>query len=235
MGVIPIPTTASAVVIAANVALYALCWYMTQNTEAAQLYGAPSMGGIDGNVLMRLGAKAPQIITEHQVWRLVTAMFLHAGLLHIGMNMWCLVDLGPQVESLFSTTKFTVFYLVTGIFGFILSTFWAPYGMSVGASGAIMGLIGILIGASYHHGQLGRDVRSNLWKWLIYIAVFGFFFAVDNAAHIGGLVSGLAIGYLVPEGEPETRPSETAWNISAVLSVLVIAGSFVLMAMQLPH
>ena len=105
--------------------------------------------------------------------------------------------------------------------------------MSVGASGAIMGLIGILIGASYHHGQLGRDVRSNLWKWLIYIAVFGFFFAVDNAAHIGGLVSGLAIGYLVPEGEPETRPSETAWNISAVLSVLVIAGSFVLMAMQL--
>ncbi len=233
MGVIPIPTTASAVVIAANLALYALCWYMTQNTEAAQFSGPPPMGGIDGNVLIRLGAKTPQIISAHQVWRLVTAMFLHAGIFHIGMNMWCLVDLGPQVESLFSTTKFTVFYLVTGIFGFVVSTFWAPYGMSVGASGAIMGLIGIMIGASYHHGRLGGDIRSSLWKWVIYIAIFGFFFPVDNAAHLGGLVSGLAIGYLVPEGEPETRPSENLWNSLAVFSVLIIAASFVLMTLQL--
>jgi rhomboid protease GluP len=240
MGVIPIPTTASAVVIAANLALYALCWYMTQNTEAAQFYGPPPMGGIDGNILMRLGAKAPQIIVEHQVWRLVTAMFLHAGLLHIGMNMWCLVDLGPQVESLFSTTKFTVFYLVTGVGGFLLSLAWSPGGVSVGASGAVVGLIGILIGASYHHGQLGRDIRNNLWKWVIYIAVLGMLGpslggGIDNAAHIGGLVCGLALGYFVPEGEPTTRPSENLWNALAVLSVLVIAGSFVLMTMHLPH
>ena len=59
MGVIPIPTTASSVIVVANLALYAISWYMTQNTEAAQLYGAPSMGGIDGHVLLRLGAKAP--------------------------------------------------------------------------------------------------------------------------------------------------------------------------------
>ena len=240
MGVIPIPTTASAVFIVANLALYALCWYMTQNTEAAQFYGPPPMGGIDGNILMRLGAKAPQIIMEHQVWRLVTAMFLHAGLLHIGMNMWCLVDLGPQVESLFSATKFTCFYLVTGVGGFLLSLAWSPGGVSVGASGAVVGMIGILIGASYHHGQLGRDIRSNLWKWVIYIAVLGMLGpslggGIDNAAHIGGLVCGLALGYFVPEGEPATRPSENLWNALAVLSVLVIGGSFVLMTMHLPH
>jgi rhomboid protease GluP len=232
MGVIPIPTTASSVIIVANLALYVICWYMTQNTEAAQLYGAPSMGGISTDVLVRLGAKAPYILAG-QWWRLVTAMFLHAGLLHIGMNMWCLVDLGPQVESLFGTTKFTVLYLATGVAGFVLSTWWSPFGVSVGASGAIMGLIGILIGASFHHGQLGKEIRSQLWRWVIYIAIFGIFFAVDNAAHFGGLGAGLALGYFIPEGEPATRPSENLWNTLAVLSVLVIAGSFVLMTLQL--
>jgi rhomboid protease GluP len=190
------------------------------------------MGGIDGQVLLQLGAKAPYILAG-QWWRLVTAMFLHAGLLHIGMNMWCLVDLGPEVESLFSTTKFTVLYLVTGVAGFILSFLWSPNGMSVGASGAIMGLIGILIGASFHHGHMGKAYRSQLWKWVIYIAIFGLIFAVDNAAHFGGLIAGLALGYVVPEGEPATHPSENLWNALAVVSVLVIAASFVLMALQL--
>lgn len=234
MGVIPIPTTATSVLVIANLALYGISWYMTQNSVNAQLYGAPAMGGIDGNVLLRLGAKAPYIFPPYnQWWRLVTAMFLHAGLLHIGMNMWCLVDLGPEVESLFTATKFLVLYLVTGVIGFLLSFWWSPFGMSVGASGAIMGLIGILIGASFHHGHLGKEYRSQLWKWVIYIAIFGLFFAVDNAAHLGGLASGLVLGYLIPEGEPATRPSENLWNTLAVLSVLIIAGSFVMMALQL--
>ena len=236
MGVIPIPTTATSVMVVACLALYAISWYMTQNTEAAQLYGAPAMGGIDARVLLRLGAKAPYILPPYnQWWRLVTAIFLHAGLLHIGMNMWCLVDLGPEVESLFNTTKFIVLYLATGVAGYVLSLWWSPGGLSIGASGAIMGLIGILIGASFHHGHLGKEYRSQLWRWVIYIAIFGLFFAVDNAAHFGGLIAGLALGYLVPEGEPATRPSENLWNSLAVLSVLIIAGSFVLMALQLGH
>jgi rhomboid protease GluP len=105
--------------------------------------------------------------------------------------------------------------------------------MSVGASGAIMGLIGILIGASFHHGHLGKEYRSQLWRWVFYIAIFGIFFAVDNAAHFGGLASGLVLGYLIPEGESATRPSENLWNALAVLSVLVMGASFVLMALQL--
>lgn len=232
MGVVPIPTTASAVIIVANLALYAISWYMTQNGGAAQLGASSSLGGISGQVLLRLGAKAPYIFMG-QWWRLVTAMFLHAGLLHIGMNMWCLMDLGPQVESLFSTPKFIVLYLATGIAGFLLSIWWAPMGLSVGASGAILGLVGILIGASYHHGQLGSAIRSSLWRWVMYIAIFGILFRADNAAHAGGLVSGLALGYFVAEGDPATRPAENLWNALAVLSVLVIAGSFVMMALQI--
>ena len=163
--------------------------------------------------------------------RMPSNMSLPVG--SFGMNMWCLVDLGPAVESLFSATKFTVFYLVTGVAGFLLSLWWAPGGHSVGASGAILGLIGILIGASFHHGHLGKEYRSQLWRWVMYIAIFGIFFAVDNAAHFGGLIAGLVLGYLIPEGEPATRPSENLWNALAVLSVLIIAVSFVLMALQL--
>ena len=232
LGIIPVPTTATSAVVVANLVLYAISWYMTQKTASTQLYGAPAMGGINGEVLWRLGAKAPYILMG-QWWRLVTAIFLHADLLHIGMNMWCLVDLGPQVESLFNSAKFTVLYLVTGVIGFVASLFLHPGGSSVGASGAILGLIGILIGASFHHGHLGKEYRSQLWRWVIYIAIFGIFFNVDNAAHFGGLASGLVLGYLVPEGEPVTLASESLWNTLAVLSVLIIAGSFVLMAMQL--
>jgi rhomboid protease GluP len=232
LGVIPVPSSATSAIAAVTIALYGISWYMTATSASAQLNGPPTMGGISGEVLLRLGAKSPYILIG-QWWRLVTAIFLHAGLFHIGMNLWCLFDLGPEVESLFSTAKFMVFYLVTGVAGFVLSLWWSPLGMSVGASGAILGLIGVLIGASFHHGHLGREYRGQLWRWVIYIAIFGLFFAVDNAAHFGGLAAGGLLGYLVPEGEAETRAGQNLWNTLAVLAIVIIAGSFALMALQL--
>ena len=232
-GLIPVPSTATSALVAVNIALYAVTWYLTANAASAGGGSISLMGGIDPRVLLRLGAKFGPLIYHGQWWRLVTAMFLHAGLLHIGMNLWCLFDLGPTVESLFSTTKFLVAYLITGVAGFLLSLWWSPGGLSIGASGAILGLVGILIGATFHHGQLGRDYRRQLWRWVIYIFIFGLFFSVDNAAHLGGLAVGAVLGYVVPEGEPETRASENFWNALAVLSALVIAGSFALMALQL--
>ncbi len=233
LGVIPIPGTATSTLVAVNIAMYALTWYLSQ---AASSEGG-GMGDIRGDVLVRLGATAGPWVFAGQWWRLVTAMFLHAGLLHIGMNLWCLIALGPAVESLFPTTKFVVLYLVTGVAGFLLSGWWRP-GPSVGASGAILGLIGILIGVSFRHGSLGQASRGQLWVWVIYIFVQGlvggfFGFGTDNAAHLGGLVTGLALGYVIPEGEPPTRAGENLWNALAVLSVLIIAGSFALMALQL--
>ena len=227
MGIIPIPSTATSAIVAVTIALYGISWYMTATSGTMQ-----AMGGISGEVLLRLGAKSPYIFAG-QWWRLVTAIFLHAGLLHIGMNLWCLFDLGPEVESLFSTAKFVVFYLVTGVLGFVLSLWWRPMGMSIGASGAICGLIGILIGASFHHGHLGKAYRGQLWRWVIYIAIFGIFLPIDNAAHFGGLIAGIVLGYVVPEGDAETQSSQNFWNALAGLSVVIIAGSFALMALQL--
>ena len=137
------------------------------------------------------------------------------------------------MELLFSTTKFIVLYLATGIFGFLVSLVWSPFGTSVGASGAVLGLIGILIGATFHHGRAGKAYRGELVRWVIYIFVIGLLFRTDNAAHLGGLTAGVALGYFVPEGEPATHTSDKVWNTLAVLSVLIIAGSFALMALQI--
>lgn len=234
-GVIPVPTSANTIIIAFTIIIYAVTWFMTQRAASAAMQSAPSLGGISTQILLRMGAKSPQIILMGQWWRLVTAIFLHAGLIHIGFNLWCLFDVGPMVESLFSAQKYVVLYLVTGVFGYVVSLFWAPGGVSIGASGAIMGLIGILIGASYHLGSMGKDLRRQLWKWVIYIAIFGLLpmFSIDNAAHFGGFVSGFVLGYLVSTGEPQTRASENLWNALAVISVIVIAGSFALMALNL--
>jgi rhomboid protease GluP len=235
-GVIPVPSTANSAVIIFIIILYAISWALTQRAASASLHSAPALGGISPTVLVELGAKGPWILAG-QYWRLVTAVFLHAGLIHIGFNLWCLFDIGPMVESLFCGSKYIVIFLVTGVFGYVLSLIWSPFGMSIGASGAIMGLIGVMITASYRLGSMGRELRRQLWKWVIYIAIFGLIpiFSVDNAAHLGGFISGLALGYLIPDGEPRTRGSENLWNTLAVVSVAITAGSFALMALQLGH
>jgi rhomboid protease GluP len=235
-GLIPMPSTANTSVIIFTVILYVISWVLTQRTASASLQSAPPLGGVSSGVLMELGAKGPWIFAG-QYWRLVTAIFLHAGLIHIGFNLWCLFDVGPMVESLFSGSKYIVMYLATGVFGFIVSALWSPFGLSIGASGAIMGLIGILIGASFHLGSMGKDLRRQLWRWVIYIAIFGLLpmFSVDNAAHFGGFILGLLLGYIIATGEPQTRGSENLWNTLAVVSVLIIAGSFALMALNLTH
>lgn len=232
MGIIPTPTSATSMVAAAIVLMFVVEWFLTQRAGGPGHSGG-LFGGIQSMVMLRLGAKFGPFIYAGQWWRLVTAIFLHAGLLHIGLNLWVLFDISPEVESLFGTSKFVVFFLVTGVFGYVVSLWWMPMVLSLGASGAIMGLIGVLIGATFHHGRMGKDYRSMLWRWVIYIAIFGLFFNVDNAAHFGGLGAGMLLGYLIPEGTPATRPAENLWNALAVLSVIIIAGSLALMALQI--
>lgn len=235
-GIIPVPSTANSIIVGFTVVMYVISWVMTQRLASATMQSAPALGGIAAQVLQRLGAKSP-LIFAGQYWRLVTAIFLHAGLIHIGFNLWCLIDIGPMVEDLFGSAKYVVLYLVTGVFGYILSALWSPFGLSIGASGAIMGLIGILIGASYHLGTMGKELRRQLWRWVLYIVIFSVLpiFSIDNAAHAGGFLSGLLLGYLISTGEPRTRASEMLWNTLAIIVVIVIAGSFALMALNLSH
>ena len=120
---------------------------------------------------------------------MITAGFLHGGVLHILMNSWVMFDLGFRVEELFGTARFLVIYLVSSACGFVASTFWTPY-LSIGASAGIFGLIGALIADGYRGGS--SIMASMYLRWALIILVVGLlpFFPFDNAAHLGGLAAG---------------------------------------------
>ena len=189
---------------------------------------------IDVYTLVDFGAKYAPYIFGGQWWRLVTAGFLHGGLLHIGMNMWVLFDLGVQVEDTFGTSRYLVIYFLATVGGFLSSSLWAPTTPSIGASAGIFGLIGAMIA----HGlrdrtAYGAAIRSVYTRWALYglamgilPSLFGIAF-MDNAAHLGGVTTGFIAGYL--SGTPRlARPmTERLWRWAAGAALAITALCFV--------
>jgi rhomboid protease GluP len=192
------------------------------------LLGILDFGAINGNVLIRLGASLPLLIDRQEPWRLVTAIFLHASILHILFNMWVLMDISPQIEELYGSARFTFICVVTGVCGYMLSSFMGKF--SVGASGALLGLIGMMLAVTMGRRSIGMQMmRNQIVRWLIYIVVWGFLFpGVDNWAHLGGFVSGFVLGKLMadrPPASPEERKRAYAMGWGAAL---VVVASFVM-------
>jgi rhomboid protease GluP len=189
--------------------------------------------GVDGQTLLAFGAKYRLAILNYgQWWRLVTAGFLHGGLLHIGMNSWVLFDLGAQVEEVYGAARLIVVYFLATVFGFLLSTFWTA-ALSVGASAGIMGLIGAMIALGVHnrHSSAGTAVRGMYVRWAVYILIFGMLpgLHIDNAAHIGGLAAGFGAAYLAGTPRIGTAVSERLWRGAAAACVVMTATSFLMM------
>jgi rhomboid protease GluP len=192
---------------------------------------------IDGRTLVEFGAKYSPLIAMGQWWRLVTAGFLHGGLLHILMNSWVLFDLGAQVEEVYGTSRMLVIYFVSTVVGFYASAVWSA-SVSVGASAALMGLIGAMIAFGMRHrSSLGDDVRGTYVRWAVYVLIFGLLpgFNIDNAAHIGGLVGGFAVSYVAttPRLVPDWR--ETAWRAAAWACVAITVVCFLKMFLWFTH
>jgi rhomboid protease GluP len=147
------------------------------------------------------------------------------------MNSWVLFDLGTQTEESFGTSRYLVIYLVSTITGFYASYLWSPGGVSIGASAGIFGLIGAMIALGVRdRSAYGAAVRSVYTRWAVYGLLMGLlpFFAVDNAAHMGGLAGGFAIAYLA-DTPRFTSPRERFWQIAAVVAVALTAVSFAYM------
>jgi rhomboid protease GluP len=183
---------------------------------------------IDTYTLVAFGAKyAPWIFERGQWWRLVTAGFLHGGLLHILMNSWVLFDLGAQVEELFGASRMWVIYFLSSVFGFYISSVWAPRTPSIGASAAVFGLIGAMIALGVSHsGPMGAAIRAHYIRWAIYGLIFSLIGPIDMAAHVGGLVAGFGVGYLAGTPRFEGSPVERVWRILAWVCVLATVVSF---------
>jgi rhomboid protease GluP len=196
------------------------------------LLGILDFGAINGNVLIRLGASLPLPINLSEPWRFVTAIFLHASILHIFFNMWVLMDIGPQIEELYGSARYTFVCVVTGVCGYLVSSFMGKF--SVGASGALLGLIGMMLAVTTGRRSIGMQMmRNQILRWLVYIVVWGFLFpGVDNWAHLGGFVSGFLLGKLMadrPPASPEERKRAYAMGWGAAL---VVVASFVMAGLK---
>jgi len=189
--------------------------------------GDPAWNGLAA----RLGANYGPLTMSGQWWRLLTCIFIHGGLLHIAFNMWCLWDLGRLAESLYGHWTFAAVYLITGLSASLGSLAWhfpVPVS-SVGASGAIFGIAGALI-ASFYLGEfsLPRAAITGTLRSVVMFVGYNLFFGAaiartDNAAHVGGLVSGLILGALIARVAP-TRDEPLRRVGVLLVGLLLVAG-----------
>ena len=178
--------------------------------------------------LVSWGADAGLLVGQGQVWRLVSAIFLHAGILHLLFNCYALVFIGPLLEELLGKERFLVLYLATGVFGFLLSNaYYSPIMPTVGASGAIFGLIGSAVVFSRRWGTWGSVLHQQLVHWAIYGFVYGLLLGANNAAHLGGALSGAGIAFLLPNPN-RSESNSPVWSILYWLSFIIIASSLAL-------
>ncbi len=196
--------------------------------------GGPGGLDLDGTTLFLFGAKDAGAIMAGQWWRLITAGFLHGGILHILMNSWVLFDLGTQVEEVYGTSRYLVLYLVSTVTGFLASSYWSN-SLSIGASAGIFGLIGAMIALGVRdRSSYGAAVRSLYLRWAMYGLLMGLlpFFGIDNAAHIGGIVGGFIVGYIA--GKPGySRTIEGFWRGAAAVAIVITGIAFAQMALWL--
>lgn len=193
-------------------------------------------------VLVAYGAKDNTLILQGQYWRFLTPIFLHVNAIHISLNMLNLVVLGIFLERLFGHLRFLLIYLVTGVIATIASFYFAPQEISVGASGAIFGLVGAYaLFVLVHRQAFPRGGIPALFWLLIVVALnlgIGLFVSnVDNYAHVGGLLSGGLLGWIFTPfyrlSANNTLTDRHALTRSWPLALLVIAATLALAMLAL--
>jgi len=181
------------------------------------------MADIDLGVLVELGALyGPLVVLKGEWWRLLSAMFLHGGMTHLLMNMVSLYIVGQGVERYFSKTAYLFLYLFSGLIGAMVSLLMHPQSVGVGASGAIFGLFGALIGLFVaHKEQLGagsREIVKDVAVILGLNLLLGLSIpSIDMSAHVGGMITGLIGGLMIAR-----RPGALILFVGICLAALVV-------------
>jgi rhomboid protease GluP len=216
------------VLLVSNILMFGVSWLAI--AAAGKGGGLSILWGVGGETQYRLGSSFPySIFILHEWWRLVTAMFLHGGLIHIGFNMMALMQLGPAMEELYGSARYLFFYVVTGAFGFLVSAGMGNH--SLGASGAILGLVGLMLAVTTKRGgAYMHELRSRLIRSVVILFVLGFMgMGMDNYAHGAGLAAGFGLGKLFADRQPmNSRERQIAYALGWLAGIVVIA-SFVLM------
>lgn len=240
------PYIFTVVLLVANLFVFMLMW-QSSGMSTQVLWGA-----FPEPVLEAYGAKLNYLINapNYQWWRFITPMFVHINLPHLLVNMYSLWIVGPYVEKLYGSAKFVVFWVLTGIAGVVGSyltvrpdhatsslgrfLFKSADMPSAGASGALFGLVGVLFifGIKFRR-ELPEGFKRAFGTGMIPIIVINLFIGfvgrgfIDNAAHLGGLLSGAALAAVVQYRRPgERRGMATAWRVLQVLALLLVVVGF---------
>jgi rhomboid protease GluP len=230
------------ILLIANIFIFLLMWESSGLTSEAlwQVFPYP--------VLLAYGAKLNSLIDAGQWYRFVTPMFIHVNLPHLLVNMYSLWIVGPYVEKLYGSAKFTVFWVVTGIVGVVASYFTVRPNTSssiaqflfkihdepsAGASGALFGLVGVLFvfGIKFRHELpegFKRAFGTGMLPIIMINLVIGYIGRgfIDNGAHLGGLISGAALALIVQYRRPgESRGVAATWRAlqGAVLGLVAVS------------
>lgn len=180
------------------------------------------------------GGVEPSRVWDGDVWRFLTACFIHLGIWHLALNAWVLWQLGPVLERFVGGLRVLLIYLSSGVFGFALSTALRAV-PSAGASGAVFGITGALIAIALMlrkdpratHGELGRTLLGALVPFVVATLALGWLVPlIDNTAHVGGLLFGLIIGYGLTVGDAQvfaSSPSSPSSPASGAPSAAVVS------------
>jgi rhomboid protease GluP len=186
------------------------------------------LGGVRPSEALRWGALVGTLGRE-EPWRYLSAMFVHFGALHVGFNMMALWDFGRATEQRLGSGRFTLIFIGTGVAGFIASDLWYAFSgapaLTAGASGGLFGVIAALIG--YLYAAKDPAWKQFLMRVVVYAVIFAVALSVNNAAHIGGFVTGFPLGYaFYKERSPWSR-NKIFGGVAALL-VVASAASIVL-------
>jgi rhomboid protease GluP len=182
---------------------------------------------------IKLGINFGPLLELGQYWRLLTATFLHFGIMHIAFNSYALHILGPMTEDLYDRNWFAFMYVATGVFGNVVS--WVGHGdrfLQAGASGSVFGLMGIGIVYCWRTGWRNRQMLNLLITWSVLSILFGIFMGADNYAHIGGLVAGAVFARLLPPERVTRRNGKKVGQVLGALTLLTVIGCFLLALTQ---
>jgi rhomboid protease GluP len=209
---------------------------------------ATALGGgllrVDSQVMIRLGTDYTPLTLGGQWWRLFTSIFLHFGIFHVAFNMWALYANGPVAERIFGGVRYLIIYLVAGLCGSVASLLWHPVVNGAGASGAIFGVLGAML--AFFLKREGGVPASVIKAQSTSVGIFvGYSLlnaaqlrGIDNAAHLGGLVGGFVMGFILSRPltiDRNIRTWTTQWatalvlvgGVTVVLVQLIATGAFV--------
>ncbi|MCD2347345.1 rhomboid family intramembrane serine protease [Clostridium guangxiense] len=174
-------------IILVNLAMYVVSSILSRNPFT-----------MDVNVLNTLGAKNNELIMSGQYYRLITCMFLHGSLIHIASNMYSLYCVGYMVEKIYGRIKYTFIYFLSGIISSYVSFLFSD-AISIGASGAIFGVLGAVLVFSFRFkNKIGKELFVNIMGVIVLNIFIGMSMTnIDNFAHMGGLISGIIISAIL--------------------------------------